>query len=231
MCGRFTQKTPPAELAAAFGLDAVPEDLGARYNIAPSQDVLVVANRDGPRRAEVMRWGLVPHWATDPSIGDRLANARAETAAVKPSFRQALRQRRGLLLMDGFYEWQTEGRAKLPWHFHLPAHAPFAVAALWETWTPPGGQDDAAWTTVCLLTTDASPAVAAVHDRMPVILPPEAWPMWLSVTTPRLDALQALLTPWHGPLQADAVSRWVNHARHEGPACLEPAAPPLSLWR
>lgn len=225
MCGRFTQKTGPAELAAAFDLAEPPPDLGVRYNIAPSLAVLVVPNEPGPRLAVPMRWGLVPHWARDPGIGNQLANGRAESAADKPSFRQALRRRRGLLLMDGFFEWKTEGRKKLPYLFTQPDDAPFAVAALWERWSPPAqdGTQPPDLVTVCLLTTDPCPTVADVHDRMPVILGRQDWDRWLTPDPVQPNDLQDLLVPWQGALLARPVSRYVNDAAHEGPECVAPA--------
>lgn len=224
MCGRFTQKTRPEELVAAFDLAEPPEDLGARYNVAPSQPVLVVANRPGPRRAEVMRWGLTPAWSPRPGAPTLLVNARSETAAVKPSFRQALRQRRGLLLMDGFYEWQTNGRSKQPFWFALPDERPFAVAALWQ---PPPPAEPEGPPQVCLLTTGPCATVAPVHDRMPVILAPSQWPLWLGQAPLADEALRQLLVPWAGALLARAVGTQVNDARVEGPALLAPQ-PPLA---
>jgi putative SOS response-associated peptidase YedK len=234
MCGRFTQKTAPAELVEAFELDAAPIDLGERYNIAPSQTVLVVANLAGPRRALPMQWGLRPRWVRDArpdTAGPRLvahplANARAESLDQRPSFRDALHRRRGLLLMDGFYEWRTDGRHKLPYYFTLADGEPFAVAALWERPLPAQGEPllDSALPTTCLITTAPHPLVAEVHDRMPVILPRAAWPMWLDPKPRTARELQDLLVPWHGQLAVRQVTRWVNDAAHEGPQCLDPPA-------
>lgn len=224
MCGRFTQKTRPEELADAFDLQEMPEDLGARFNIAPTQPVLVVANRPGPRRAEVMAWGLTPRWSPRPGSPTLLVNARSETAALKPSFREALRLRRGLLLMDGFYEWQTNGKSKQPFWFCLPEEQPFAVAALWEAPPlPAAGAPELPQ--VCLLTTGPCAAVAPVHERMPVILPPQSWAQWLGKSPLDPQELQQLLAPWSGPLLSRAVSTRVNDARCEGPGLLEPSAP------
>ena len=228
MCGRFTQKATPVELAEAFGLAELPADLGPRYNIAPSQPVMVIANRPGPRRAELMTWGLVPPWARKPLAPGQLANARSESAAEKPSFRQALRWRRGLLVMDGFYEWQTVGKHKQPYWFSLPSQQSFAVAALWELPNPQGGSGTP---TVCLLTTEPCPAVAPLHDRMPVILPPGAWSTWLSDAPVAPAELQQLLIPWQGELLSRPVSPRVNRSSTQGPECIEAIAPsaPLQL--
>lgn len=228
MCGRFTQKASPQELAEAFGLGELPVDLGPRYNIAPSQPVLVIANHPGPRRAEPMTWGLVPPWAGKPMAPGQLANARSESAAEKPSFRQALAWRRGLLLMDGFYEWQTLGKHKQPHWFSLPGQQLFGVAALWEPPNPRGGSHTP---TTCLLTTEPCETVASLHDRMPVILPPAAWSAWLA-QGPIDDAdLRQLLIPWPGELLARPVSPRVNRSGIEGPECIEPYLPiaPLLL--
>lgn len=229
MCGRFTQKTPTEQLASAFALTQAPPDLGLRYNIAPSLPVLAIPNRS-PRHAEIFRWGLVPAWAKDPSIGQRLANARSETAATKPAFREALRQRRCLVLADGFYEWKTAGNHKLPFYFSLRDGAPFAMAGLWEVWRPKLRVDerlDTALHTTCLLTTDANPVVADVHDRMPVILPREAWSLWLDPDVHDPALLQPLLRPLaDAELVATRVSRHVNSAGHEGPGCIAPDVGP-----
>lgn len=229
MCGRLTQKTSPDELVRAFALAEAPPDLGQRYNIAPSLPVLAVPNH-GPRHAEVFRWGLVPAWAGDPSIGQRLANARSETVADKPAFREAVRKRRCLLLADGFYEWKTAGRDKLPFYFTLRSGAPFAIAGLWEVWHPkmsgPTELGEALHTT-CLLTTDANAVVGEVHDRMPVILPPEAWALWLDRDLRDVERLRPWLRPLaDADLVATRVSRHVNSAAHEGPECIRPDTGP-----
>jgi len=233
MCGRFTLKTSPADLMRAFGLLEPPPDLGARYNIAPSLDILAIPNR-GPRHAEVFRWGLVPSWAKDPSIGHKLSNARAESALEKPSFRQALHKRRCLVPVDGFYEWRTEGKRKTPFYFSRHDGQPLALAGLWEVWRPPLAANDEGprdpqrsldangrlWS-VCLLTTDANAVVADLHDRMPVVVQPADFERWLD---PALDgaAVRELLRPLPAELLgAREVSRFVNNARNEGPQCLE----------
>jgi len=225
MCGRFTQKTPADALAQAFDLAESPPDLGARYNIAPTQPVLVVANRRGGRVAEVMRWGLVPAWARDPAVGGLLANARAETLADKPSFRGAFALRRAIILMDGFFEWQTVGRAKVPHYFTLPGGGPFAVAALWEAWQPPD-RAAAPLLTTCIVTTAPNAQVGAIHDRMAVILPRTAWEAWLDPAPADRRALASLLAPYAGELDVVRVSPWVNVAGREGPQCIAPASEP-----
>lgn len=224
MCGRYTQKTPASELAEQFDLAEVPAELGPRYNIAPTQPVLAVPNLPGPRKAEVMRWGLVPHWAKDPAIGGQLANARAETLREKPSFREPFARRRALLLMDGFFEWQTLGRLKVPHYFTVGSGGPFAVAALWSEWRPAPGAE--VLRTVALITCQPNPLVAALHDRMAVILPRDSWQTWLDPAPLPPEALQPLLEPYAGEMRAVRVSAYVSAATNQGPRCIEPADGP-----
>ena len=191
MCGRFTLATPAQSVAQLFPLfDLAEADLPPRYNIAPTQAVLAV--RVGPEGAPEparLRWGLVPSWADDLAIGNRLINARADTAAVKPAFRSAFRRRRCLVLADGFYEWQKAGAARQPWHFGLKGAEPFAFAGLWERWDRGGPP----LPTCTLLTTDANDVVPPVHDRMPAILPRESFERWLDPEQKGVPELQALL--------------------------------------
>ncbi len=223
MCGRFTLRTPASELAEIFEVEARP-NLAARYNIAPSQDILVTraAGGEGAKREFAMlRWGLVPHWAKDPAIGNRMINARAETVADKPSFRDSYRRRRCLVPADGFYEWRkSPDGAKQPYHIRLSGDAPFAIAGLWDSWRAPDGDF---LETCSLITTEANSIIEPIHHRMPVILPRDAYHRWLDgQSTP--DALGALLRPYPSDdLAAFAVSPWVNNARHDDEACLESA--------
>lgn len=227
MCGRFTLKTSAQDVAQAVELAEAPPAFEPRYNIAPSLDVLAVAG--GPlRRAAWFRWGLVPRWAQDTSIGNRLANARVESLSDKPSFRDAARLRRCLVLADGFYEWRQDGRTKTPFHFSLADGKPFAIGGLWDAWAPRGA-DAAAGTvlhTCCLITTEANAVVAPVHDRMPILVAPEHMARWLE---PRpLDAAEwsvMLASSSSRLLQARPVSSYVNSAGHEGPRCLGDAEP------
>ena len=223
MCGRFTLRTPAAELAEIFEVAARP-NLAARYNIAPGQDILVTraaGGEGGGREFAMLRWGLVPHWAKDPAIGNRMINARAETVAEKPSFRDPFHRRRCLVPADGFYEWRkTPDGAKQPYHIRLSDDAPFAIAGLWDSWCAPDGES---LETCSLITTEANRTLAPIHHRMPVILPRDAYHSWLDgQSTP--DALGALLRPYPpDDLAACAVSRRVNTAGHDDAACLEPA--------
>lgn len=217
MCGRFTLTVDPAELQALFGLsEPPPSELGPRYNIAPTQAVAVVAN-EAPRKLALMQWGLIPSWAKDPKIGNSLINARGETVAEKPAFRAALKKRRCLILADGFYEWrQGEAKAKQPYFIQLKDGRPFAFAGLWEAWKPAG---EAAWRRTCtIITTSPNALMAPLHNRMPVILPPEAYAAWLTPgELPTVEAL-ALLQPYPAEaMAARPVSARVNNPRHDAP--------------
>lgn len=222
MCGRYTLSTPPELLAEHFALDAVPTGLDARYNIAPSQEVPVIVRVEGRgRHLERMRWGLVPGWAQDPSIGHRLINARAETAATKPAFRSAFRKRRCLIPADGFYEWQRIDRTKQPYWIARADGAPLAFAGLWEHWEAADGHTVIDSCTI--LTCAALPPVSQLHSRMPVILPPTAYTAWLDPARGP-DALQALLQPTGtDALQVRRVSREVNNPRNDYDALIAPA--------
>jgi putative SOS response-associated peptidase YedK len=194
MCGRYTLRTPAAKLIRLFDVSSLPE-LAPRYNIAPTQRVLcvrAVTEGGGSREAVLMRWGLVPFWAKDLAIGNKMINARSETVAEKPAFRNAFAKRRCLVVADGFYEWQKlESGKKQPWLMEMPEQQPFAMAGLWEIWTPPqsehatSNEDDSEHAeepvvTCSILTTEANADMRVLHDRMPVIVPIESWAAWLS---------------------------------------------------
>ena len=211
-------------VAEQFALFAAPE-FRARYNIAPMQPVAAIRLRgaEGPERECVwLRWGLAPSWAKDPAIGNSLINARCETAAAKPAFRAAFRRRRCLVPADGFYEWQRTGGRKQPYFFHRADDHPFAIAGLWELWE---GPDHAALETCTLLTTAANGLMRPIHDRMPVILPPEAYSPWLDPTVEPAE-----LQPWLAPPPDDAltvhpVGALVNSPRNDDPRCIARTAP------
>ena len=222
MCGRYTLSAPGDVVAEAFGLAEAP-DLAPRYNIAPSQRVPIVraaANAAG-RELALVRWGLVPSWAREAAIGNRLINARAETLAEKPAFRDALRRRRCLVVADGFYEWQTVGRRKRPWHFRRPDGAPFALAGLWARWPDPAGGD---LESCAIVTTAANELLAPVHDRMPALLDGDGAAAWLAegAEPGRLAGLLAPAPP--DALVAAPVSLAVNDPRHDAPDCVLPVA-------
>ncbi len=219
MCGRFSQSLPGEAIALTFQLTEAP-DWQPRYNIAPTQRVLaIVATESGDRQVKPLRWGLIPSWSKDAAIGAKLINARSETVAEKPSFRSAFKQRRCLIVADGFYEWRKQPGKKQPFYFRLENGSPFAFAGLWERWHP--SQADGL-ETCTILTTEANLTVAQVHDRMPVILTAESYDRWLD---PTLDSasLQALLRPYGGSsMTAYPVSLSVNSPLHDTPDCTAP---------
>jgi putative SOS response-associated peptidase YedK len=217
MCGRFAFYSPSEATAALFGAGG---SLGIepRYNIAPTQDIAAIRNRqDDGRELVKLRWGLVPFWAKDPSIGNRLINARAETVADKPAYRAAYRKRRCLVLADGFYEWQKTGAGKTPYLISLASGRPFALAGLWEHWQ--SKETGEIIESATLLTADANTFMAQLHNRMPVILEPVTADRWLAGDDAVIDAAAA-----HGPeLRAWPVDRRVNDPRNEGAELIEPA--------
>ena len=222
MCGRFTLFVDPKDLMEAFPGFAVPAEWTPRYNIAPSQPVAVVPNT-GENKVEFFRWGLIPSWAKDPKIGNRMINARAETVAEKPSFRTAYRRRRCLVLADGFYEWRKEPgpTAKTPMYIRLKSGQPFAFAGLWETWRSP---DDQTILSCTIITTTPNVLVEKIHRRMPVILEREAYDLWLDPREQRPDRLGMWLRPYPAAqMTAQPVSRLVNSPGNDLPACIESA--------
>lgn len=223
MCGRFTLTRSPRDIAEHFGLAEVP-GLAPRYNVAPDQDVAVVLRKAGdpqPRLA-LRRWGWVPRFARRAE-GPRPINARAEEVARRPAFRDALRHRRCLVPADGFYEWQRRGRSRAPHHLSLPDGRLFAIAALEDRWTGPAGETRES---CVLLTTEAAPAVAAIHPRMPLLVEPEAYAAWLdrSLEDAAVEGLGAALA---GELRVRRVGPHVNDPRHDDPGCLASDALPL----
>lgn len=228
MCGRFVASSSPQQIADFFGAAATVEPLAPSHNVAPTNDVLgVVAAADGARHLEVFRWGLVPSWAKDVKIGSKMINARAETLAEKPSFKKLFSHRRLLVPMDGFYEWQAPsapGGAKVPMFIHRSDGAPLAVAGLWTTWHDPVADPDAPWLHTCtVITTAANHTMAPVHDRMPAILPSEAWVQWLDPNEHDVADLQHLLVPAADDvLVMHAVSTAVNSVRNKGAELVDP---------
>jgi putative SOS response-associated peptidase YedK len=222
MCGRFTLTVDPADLREAFPGLTFPEDMAPRYNVAPSQPIAVVAN-NGKRAVEFFKWGLVPGWAKDVSIGNRMINARGETLAEKPSFRAAYRRRRCLVLADGFYEWRAEPgqKGKTPMLIKLKSGQPFAFAGLWEIWHP--DQDDVLLSCT-IVTTTPNTLMEKIHDRMPVILPAKAYDLWLDPAEQMPVKLDRLLKPYPATqMAAFPVSRAVNDPKNDSPECIQPA--------
>lgn len=224
MCGRFALYSPRSEIIQAFALAADVPALQARYNIAPTQPVAAIRSTGtGPHSMDFLYWGLVPSWARERSIGARLSNARSETLREKPSFREAYRRRRCLVPANGYYEWQTTSAGKLPYFIHLEDRQPFAMAALWEAWRDP--RNGEILESCALMTTRPTPALATIHDRMPVILPPARHAQWLDPGNTRVDLLDALLVPYEGAaLSFHRVSRRVNNARNQEADLIEPDA-------
>jgi putative SOS response-associated peptidase YedK len=219
MCGRYSLIADIQDLARQFEFDGTGFENSPRYNVAPTQSVLTVTHRD-QRQAEYMRWGLIPSWAKDVSIGSRMINARGETVAQKPSFRTALQRRRCLVLADGFYEWQKVGKGKRPMRIVLKSREPFAFAGLWETWRDPEGELIRSCT---IVTTEANDLLRPIHERMPVILPRELEEFWLDgdVTDPAV--LTDVLSPYPDePMDAYQVSPLVNKATNNGADLIVP---------
>jgi putative SOS response-associated peptidase YedK len=222
MCGRFAFYSPAEATAALFGA-ATLHSLTPRYNIAPTQDIAVIRREEGSRATmSMLRWGLVPFWAKDPAIGNRMINARAETIAEKPSFRATYRKRRCLIPADGFYEWHTADGKKLPYFISLKRGEPFAFAGLWETWQD--RESGQVLETATIITTEANDFMNRLHHRMPVILEAEKIDAWL-------DGDEGALARAAGDapeLHAWPVDRQVNNARNEGSDLIEPAGELIS---
>ncbi len=220
MCGRFTLRLTPTELAQFFRLVSEPA-IAPRYNIAPTQAVAVVRQEGNARELVLMRWGLIPAWAKDGKSGASLINARAETVAEKPSFRSAFQKRRCLIPADGFFEWRKAGnKTKQPFFIGLRNDQPFAFAGLWERWKSPNGTPIESCT---LITTTPNKRLAEIHDRMPVILPNTVWDVWLDSKIQNGASVQSLLVPYPASeMRTYRVSTLVNSPRNDVPACLQP---------
>ncbi len=221
MCGRFTLTADPEQLRQAFPWLNLPGNIQPRYNIAPTQAVAVVPN-DGKRQLDFFIWGLVPFWAKEPQIGNRMINARAETLAEKPAFRAAFRRRRCLVLADGFFEWRAiPGRkAKIPTYIRMRDGVPFAFAGLWESWNAPDGSNLLSCT---IVTTQPNELLQPIHNRMPVILPAQAYDLWLDPGELDPHQLQPLLKPFSAQsMVAYPVSTLVNNPTNDAPDCIVP---------
>lgn len=225
MCGRFILGVELPDLQEAFPVWSWPEAWTPRYNIAPTQPVAVVAN-NGEGRVEFFRWGLIPSWAKDPKIGNRMINARADTLAEKPSFRNAFRRRRCLIPADGFYEWRREkGGGKTPMVVRLKGGQPFAFAGLWEVWRPKEAPEAEPLLTCTIITTEPNELAATIHNRMPVIMPRQAYDLWLNPAERDPGELQELLGPYPAEeMEAYPVSTLVNNPVNDVPECIQPLA-------
>jgi putative SOS response-associated peptidase YedK len=222
MCGRFALFSPAEVVAGEFGLDA-PPPLAARYNIAPTQPVLAIRQgADGRPQSTFFQWGLIPGWDKELRMAGKLINARSETAAEKPSFRAALRYRRCIIPADGFYEWQKMNGRKQPYFIRHRDERPLAIAAIWEHWQ---GADGSEFETCALLTTSANELMRPLHERMPVLLEPEDYGLWLDTAVQKSDQIQHLLRPCPADLmRAYPVSTHVNNVRNDDPRCIEAAS-------
>lgn len=224
MCTRYVLlEQHYRDVLARLGI-AAPAEFLSRYNIAPNTDIPVVRRtpRTTKNESAHLRWGLVPGWAKSAD-GPPLVNARADTVAAKPTFRDALRQRRCVIPASGFYEWETIGRAKKPWLFRLRDEAPFGFAGLWETWH---GPDGSVRESCAFITGEPNDLMRPIHNRMPVILTSETFEAWLDPAVTEPAQLAPLLrVPANDSVTKFAVSTYVSNVRHEGPACLEPTGP------
>ncbi len=224
MCGRYFLTTPGEILAALFELPSAP-DITPRHNIAPTQRVPIVRrSSSGPRELAWAHWGLIPHWAKEREIGNRLINARAETLTEKPSFREPFKKHRCLIPASGFFEWKKEGTGKQPYLLQLRGGAPFALAGLSSRWRDPAAPEIEPIDSCAIVTTTPNPLAATVHDRMPVILSPADHARWLGSETPA-EELAELFAPFPAEaMEAFPVSKWVNNPAHDDAGCLEPLA-------
>ncbi len=232
MCGRFVSTTSPDQLADYFRTGPPTghaSDIGARYNVAPTQGVLTVLDDGGPRRLDVFRWGLVPFWAKDPRIGNRMINARAETITEKNSFKRPFATKRCIIAADGFYEWKKTGGAarKQPMYITRVDGAPFAFAGLWDVWDDPNHTDRAGdpmqLHSCTIITTQPNEAISEIHDRMPVMLPPSSWNEWLDSDNDDVDSLARFLVPAPSRLiRIHPVSTEVNNVSNDRPDLIEP---------
>jgi putative SOS response-associated peptidase YedK len=227
MCGRFAQERPASELAEIFAAEPLADEIGPRYNVAPTDEALVVVQREARRAITAYRWGLVPHWATDLKSGSRMFNARAETITTSPAFRAAFQRRRCLVPVDAFYEWRRIGKERQPYAIGRRDDEPLVLAGLWAGWRDPASDPEAPLVrrTFTIVTTTPNTVMADLHDRMPVVLPRSAWDVWLDPEPADLGQLLALLQPTDEvPMRTWPVERLVNDVRRDGPELLVPLA-------
>lgn len=228
MCGRFTQERPTSDLAEIFAAEDLADDPGSRFNVAPTDEAVVVVQRDEHRAIKAYRWGLIPHWADGPKIGNRMFNARAETLASSPVFRDAFRRRRCLVPVDSFFEWRREGTVRQPFRIVRADGRPLALAGLWSGWRDP--ETEEVRRTFTIVTTTPNDLMRPIHNRMPVVVPFDAWDRWLDPALPDLGELQSLLVPAPDEdLEAYPVSRAVNNVRNDGPELIERLPDPDAL--
>ena len=220
MCGRFVQKSDLLKIAPLFKAVIVESDVHPSYNITPRQPIAVVMEK-GQRKIVTMKWGLVPHWANDPTIGNKLINARSETIEQKPSFRDSFKNNRCLIIADGFYEWQGSGLTKKPFYIYMKDEKPFGMAGLFDYWIDPKGEKAI---TCTIVTTEANEIMAPIHHRMPVILSPDDYDLWLNPEVTDVVKIKALMKPLCADLlTVHEVSLLVNNPRNNSEECILPA--------
>ncbi|HTS40855.1 MAG TPA: SOS response-associated peptidase [Xanthobacteraceae bacterium] len=224
MCGRYVITSPPEAFRQLFGYPEQP-NFPPRYNVAPTQPVPIVRLAEGKRQFALVRWGLIPAWVKDPRTFSLLINARGESVIDKPAFRAAMRRRRCLFPADGFYEWKPDGARKRPYFVRMKSGGPMAFAGLWETWTGPNGEEQES---AAIVTTSANRTCAAIHDRMPVIVDPKAFDLWLDCANVDANTAAALIAPapdnW---LEVYEISPDVNRVANDSPRLLQPFTAPV----
>jgi putative SOS response-associated peptidase YedK len=219
MCGRFVRITPISVLSLKFKVEQVVSNLAPSYNIAPSQEIVIIKD-DGVRQLVQSKWGFIPSWARDPSIGNKMINARSETVSEKPAFRSAFKKKRCLVIADGFYEWRAEGKRKFPMYIRLTSGECFGFAGLYNAWTSPDGVKTCSCT---IITTEANETVQPIHDRMPVILPRDKEDIWINPALEDKEQLLAMLKPYPSEaMLAYEVSTEVNSPQFNSPANISP---------
>ena len=221
MCGRFTQQRPASELAEIFAAEPLDEDPGPRFNVAPTDDALVVVQRDDRRAIKAYRWGLIPHWAENAKVGSRMINARAETLTSSPAFRDALQRKRCLVPVESFYEWRREGTVRQPYAIGRADGRPLVLAGVWSGWRDPAIEKIRR--TFTIVTTTPNETMAPIHNRMPVVLADDEWATWLDPGLTETGELLAMLEPRDDlELAVRPVSQLVNNVRNDGPELVVP---------
>jgi putative SOS response-associated peptidase YedK len=223
MCGRFAQQRPASELAEIFAAEPLIEEPGPRFNVAPTDEALVVVQRDERRAITAYRWGLIPHWADSAKIGSRMFNARAETLTASPAFRDSLRRKRCVVPVQAFYEWRREGTMRQPYTISRADGRPLALAGLWDGWRDPA--TETVRRTFTIVTTTPNETMEPIHNRMPAILADDEWATWLNPRLTDPGELLAILDDRREPeLVIRPVSRLVNDVRNDGPELVVPIA-------
>lgn len=221
MCGRFAQQRPASELAEIFSAEPLVDDPGPRYNVAPTDEALIVVQRDDRRGVTAYHWGLIPHWSDSAKVGSRMFNARAETLSASPAFRDSLQRKRCLVPVECFYEWRREGAVRQPFTIGRADGRPLVLAGLWDGWRDPA--TETVRRTFTIVTSAPNEAMASLHNRMPVILAEDDWDAWLDPRFKERGRLRAMLEPRDEPeLAIRAVSQLVNNVRNDGPELVVP---------